>query len=145
VCYRLPEMESHWKWIVTTSLAQQLVLPWVTAIWIAMGATLANFGHFDVIGLSLATLLVGILCARKAVHYIELPGEQDSIGPVSITLAFVYTLGVLIVTALTYGLFRQSSCYSRVSSHAARGQDVDSNSQEARMPTMGSAVVSVPP
>ncbi len=112
--YRLPEMNNRWKSVFTTCLTQQLLLPWVTAAWIVLAATLVNLGQWDAVGLAAATLLVALLAARKAAWSVEVPGESERFGIVTIVLAFCYTLGVVFAAALSYTFFRQSSCYARL-------------------------------
>jgi len=113
-CYRVPDMNGRWKSILTTCLAQQLILPWGVAAWVALAATLINFGQVDVVGLALVFLLVAVLATRKAVHSIELPTPPERFSPVTVVLACVYMLGILCATIISYPIFRQSSSYARL-------------------------------
>ncbi len=112
--YCLPEIRTRWKCILATRIVQQLLLPWATALWLMFTATLANMGQADVPCLGAAVLLIALLATRKATMSVELPGEAERFGPVTIVLAYAYTMAVLCATALTYLSFRQSSCYPRL-------------------------------
>lgn len=140
-CYRLPDMDGRWKSILTTCLAQQLILPWAIASWVAMAATLTNFGQVDVVALAVAILLVAVLSTRKAVQSIELPTAPERFGPVTVVLACCYTLGVLCATTLTYTFFRQNSSYARLQGMARPGPRI----QQPQPPRQGEAASESPP
>ncbi|MEE9293771.1 MAG: glycosyltransferase [Phycisphaerae bacterium] len=145
-CYRLPEMSGCWKTIFTTCLAQQLLLPWLTIAWIALAATLANLGQFDVIGLATAALLMALLAARKSVISVELPGPTERFGPLTIVLTFGYTLAILCFTGITYTFFRQSSCYARLPGRTAETAPPEQPREVDRVPTPAAvAMTGVPP
>ncbi len=112
--YALPDMDSRWKSILSTRIVQQLLLPWATGIWIALGVALVNLGQWDVPVLGASLLCVMLLVTRKATLSVELPGDPERFGPVTLGLAYVYTMAICCATAVTYLSFRQTSCYARV-------------------------------
>ncbi len=114
VCHRLPDMSARWKPIFSTVLAQQLLLPWLAGAWIVFGATLVNFGQFDVVGLSILTLFVGLLMARRAALSVDLPAGNERFSLVTFATAFVFPLAIVFAAALTYTFFRQDSHYKRI-------------------------------
>lgn len=112
--YRLPDIDSCWKSILSTRLIQQLLLPWATAIWIMSAAVLANLGQIDIPLLGGGALIAAMFATRKATMSIELPDGPDRSNLTTVVLAYCYTMTILFATALSYPYFRQSSCYDRL-------------------------------
>ena len=140
-CYRLPDMNGRWKFILATCLAQQFILPWALVAWVAMAATLANFGQIDVVALAVTILLVAVLSTRKAVHSIELPTTPERFGPLTVVLTCCYTLGVLCATTLTYTFFRQNSSYARLQGMTRPGPRI----RQPQPPQQNEAAAESPP
>ncbi len=113
--YRLPEMNDRWKSILSTRIVQQLLLPWVSILWLLSAVTLANLGQIDVPAMGAAVLLTALLVTRKATMSVELPsGKTERFSLLTLTLAYLYTMAICCATGLTYISFRQSSGYSRL-------------------------------
>ena len=150
--YALPDMDSRWKSILTTRIVQQLLLPWATGMWIALAVALVNMGQWDVPVLGASLLCIMLLVTRKATLSVELPGDSERFGPVTVVLAFAYTMAICCATALTYLSFRQTSCYARVGEDSKRDQQpsrmgsiVTKQASDVvpRMPTAGGFTVAV--
>lgn len=114
--YRLPDMTGFGKMMALTRIGQQLLLPWVTGLWLLIAMTLLTLGRLDLLVVALATLSVTILIASQAFESMDVPkGTAARFNLYRQGLVFFETLFVLCAAALSYPFFRQSSSYSRLS------------------------------
>jgi len=114
--YVLPEMDAFCRFMMLTRVAQQLLLPWAMLFWVIIAATLVTLFRYDLVIYASVLLAVLFILTSRVFAQVDLPGEDrwrrhrlDTV-----ITGYVLTLVIMLITGITYPLFRQGSSYAKL-------------------------------
>ena len=119
--YLLPEMNSFCKMMFLTRTTQLLFLPWIILLWITLGLTALAGYQFNIVVFGITFLGLLFVVTSRVFARVPLPDGAHLYSFNTVVKGFVLTLVVMILTGISYPLFKQRSCYGRLPSSSEGG------------------------
>lgn len=116
--YRLPEMDISRKVMMTTRIAQQLLLPWAILWWQLLAGVLITLRRHDIVVIDLACLFVLLVATNRILASVGRPSLPESgprgYGLLGLIFGYPLTLFVMLISGIAYPFYRQTSSYARI-------------------------------
>ena len=112
--YRLPFYDIYGKIMITTRLAQLLLLPWCILFWLLNTAILCTFFRFDIVGICTLVLFTCFLICHWVFNQVVLPDNTSKTKIGTVIVGYFLTNIILFTAGISYPFFKQGSSYSRI-------------------------------